>query len=164
MKFISLVFVLLLIPIGMAYGGQVNPDIEYECNFESSQEEINDYAREIYLLNTGISLYLEHMHLYEHTGIEDMTQQFLSNPELIVEIGDRATCLKEVHHIEPDSVAMFNQNVQELISNNYEEVALISPNLVKYVTVPEFGSIAMLILVISIIVVTTFTRKGTLIK
>ncbi len=131
---------------------------EYECDLASVQIEINDYAREVYLVNTGVEIYLEHIDSYEHTSIEDLTSQLLSNSPL-AEIGERAKCLKEVHDIEPDSVSMFSPQVQEILSENYEEVNEISPSLVKYATVPEFGGITMLILVTSIIIVIVSARK-----
>jgi len=157
-KLIPILFLLiLLIPVGMA---QADTDLEkkYECNLESVQIEINDYAREVYLVNTGVEIYLEHIDSSEHTSIEDLTSQLLSNSPL-AEIGERTKCLKESHGVEPDSVAMFSPQVQEILMSNYDELTEISPELVQYATVPEFGVTVMLILVTSIIAVIISARK-----
>jgi predicted secreted protein with PEFG-CTERM motif len=47
---------------------------------------------------------------------------------------------------------------------NYDTLKQVAPNLVNTVTVPEFGSVTMLILIISILAIIVSARKFQVIR
>lgn len=84
----------------------------------------------------------------ERSGsIEDLNNGYMKEGGGVEDIGKMAECLKEEHNVEPDSVIMISDKGQEVLSYDMEKLFKIAPGLAKYATVPEFGSITMLVLI-----------------
>lgn len=129
------------------------------CNTDRPEFEKNDYESSVIGYNDITKIFVANNQGKSLKGLGD---HFIG--EGLERIGQKAACLKEVHGIEPDSVATFSPEVQEVFSANMDKLIETAPTLVNYATVPEFGSIAMLILIISIIGVMISTRKLNVIK
>ncbi len=132
---------------------------EWFCNSQRPEFERNDYESTIEKFN-----HLSLIYLKNNVGISlEEKGDYLIGDSLDV-IGKKAICLKEVGGIDPDSVEKFSPEVQEVFSANMDKLIETSPALVQYATIPEFGSIVMLILIISIVGVMISTRKLNKIK
>ncbi len=55
-------------------------------------------------------------------------------------INDISKCLKEVHNVDPDTVAQLDNVSKELVENNLDKVYEIVPEFVKYADVPFTGN------------------------
>lgn len=153
MKVIPILFSLvLLIPIGMAQA-DYGFDGKWFCGTNEKMERA-DYEQHIAGVNAKLFAFnnLEPMANLEEQG-NAIIGPYLEN------IGEKAKCLKENFGVEPDNVAKFSPKVLDAFENNMDKVIETAPTLVNYATVPEFGSIAMLILVTSILSIVIASRK-----
>jgi hypothetical protein len=76
----------------------------------------------------------------------------------IVLAGEMAQCLSE-NNMNPDDIAKFSSKAQEMLSYDMISLTHLSPELVQYTTVPEFGPLAGMIAATSIIGVIMISRK-----
>ena len=159
MKIISIIFSLILLSSTSLVYADYRLDGSWFCNSERPEFEKADYKKSITSWNDITSRYFE-----SHPGMNMAEKGNYLIYDGLQRVGQKAACLKEVHGIEPDSVAMFSPEIQEVFKNNMDKLIETAPALVKYATVPEFGSIVMLIMIISIIAVIVSTRKFQTIK
>lgn len=147
----------LLIPVGMTHADI--KDGEYFCNSENKEIAIQEYYQSVEKFNKVINANYVHL--------EGLTPEILAknlvNPT-VTDIENKAKCLKDNFGIEPDSVIKFSDESQEVLMANPISLMKYAPELSNYATVPEFGSIAMLILVISVISIVIFTRRFNVIR
>ena len=116
-----------------------------ERNYTEAVKNIND-AQEVYKIrNPDVSL--------------DKMNDYLVKQVNANELNTKVKCLAETHGVDPDSVAQFTPEVKEVFSYNIERLYVVAPDLVKYATVPEFGTMTMLILVSSITGIAIISRK-----
>lgn len=124
----------LMEPIKTAYA-DIGADGKWFCNPARPDFEKADYSSVIYNFNQFSDNYLR-----SNSGAT-MTEKgdyLIGNG--LDEIGKRAACLKEVHGINPDSVAEFSPETQEVFIANIDKLIETSPTLVNYAKVPEIGN------------------------
>ena len=130
MKSISIIISLvLLISIPTSFA-DVGIDGKWFCNSQRPEFEEKQYKDSLELYN------------------KDAKNYFLRDPEATMNergkhliklglesIGKQAACIKEVHGIEPDSVAIFSQDVREVFSWNMDLLNEKAPTLSHYANV-----------------------------
>ena len=159
MKIILVLFSLILLgPVGITYA-DYGEGGKWFCNDLRPEFEKNDYKD----LVRGFNNIAEQYFTKDPKATMSEKGDYLISQGL-ESIGQQAACIKDVHGIDPDSVAMFSPEVQEVFSYNMGKLIETAPTLVANATVPEFGSIVLLIMVISIIAVIVSTRKFQVIK
>lgn len=84
-------------------------------------------------------------------SIEELNKGYVQHGGVVDELDKMAACLNDVHHIDPDSVAVFSDKAQEVLSYDMPRLMEIAPHLANYADVPEFGSTATMIMVSSVI-------------
>ena len=106
------------------------------------------YENGVYSFNIDMESRLEHMSIDEVNGI-------MVNPDTasgsVEELDKMAKCLYEVYRIDPDSVEKFSDKGKAVLSYDMEKLIDTAPNLVKYAEVPEFGSLASVTMIISVL-------------
>ena len=104
---------------------------------------------------TGFNSGVEH----SSGSIEKLNEVYVKEGSGVDDMGKMAVCLKEEHNVDPDSVIMFSDKGQEVLSYDMEKLMEIAPGVAKYATVPEFEEIAMMVLVSGIIGIVVMSRK-----
>ncbi len=77
----------------------------------------------------------------------------------IEEIGKMADCLHDRYNVDPDDVIKFSDKAQKVLNYNFDKLMQIAPGIASYAEVPEFGSMTILIISISIVGAILFSRK-----
>ena len=97
-------------------------------------------------------------------SIEDLNKIYIVGNDLdkdsfVDQLGQTAGCLYETHHINPDSVASFSDKAQAVLSYDMEKLIGVAPELADYATVPEFGSLVSVTMIVSVLGVILIHRK-----
>lgn len=126
-----------------AYGDISGETGEYFCNPENVAVEKRMYREEVFNFNTGLDFYKN-----THPGAsEKEVADFMLKATQNSDINEMAKCLAETHRVDPDSVAKFSPELQELYHNNLEALYMIAPDLADHADVPFTGdAIATLVL------------------
>lgn len=134
----------------------IGGDGKWFCNIELAAKNIESegYAKFIDRMNNAYSSWS-----YENPDatMDDKTDYLIRGG--LEGLGKKAECLSVYHNVDPDDVAMLSPEIREVLEQYPDKLNEVAPTLVKYTTVPEFGSIALLILIISIVGVMISTRK-----
>lgn len=122
-------------PIKNAYA-DVDVDGKWFCNYNRPDIDKMDYATHIRNLNENFNSYLN-----SNPGatLDDQSNYLIRS--LLEKIGKEAACLKEVHGVNPDSVATLSPDIQSVLAQYPDRLHDVAPTLVKYATVPEFGNL-----------------------
>ncbi len=129
---LSIIFSILLLPIGIAYGNYDRGGIWF-CDEENVTFEESDYKKKVGDINFVLTAYYS----FEPGFVPKEASQAIVKPSL-EDIGLIAQCLKEAHGVNPDDIAMFNEAAQQVFMVNMDELKEIAPTLVKYLTISEF--------------------------
>lgn len=114
-----------------AYGA-FDSKSQYFCDPTNIETEKVDYKGEI---NRSEDL----LNIFKFDNPQATTKElsdYLLSSDSIKDAGKIAECLAH-NNVEPDAVATFSPDTQEVLMHNYDKLAEIAPGLVQYATVPE---------------------------
>ena len=160
LKYTVLALTIVILPLiltGKAFADYNVSNGEYFCNSSDLTVEKSGYS---YLI------YQENRYWYGEAP-QDIAASILkvNYSKMLDEMGKSYHCLKD-NGVDPDSVAIIPPYLLDGMNmakeQNPEKFSQVAPNFANYVPVPEFGPLAGIIIVISIVgVIVISTRFST---
>ncbi len=124
----------------LAYA-DTNSSGNYFCNTNNLDLEKQGYLAQVDKINKNLQFYTAE---FPSASPEEESKYLLADDQDLNLAGKMAECLA-TNNIQPDSIAQFGEMTQQIMSYDLPKLSQIAPELVKYSTVPEFGTAAALI-------------------
>ncbi|MFY3741406.1 MAG: hypothetical protein HMLIMOIP_001862 [Candidatus Nitrosomirales archaeon] len=132
---ISAFMLLTVLPNQISVYAPFDENGNYYCDPANIEFILSSYNNLIGRVNNGVASFKVSE---PDASIAEQNEYILSQAKIHLNLaGKDAECLSN-NGINPDSVAKFNGETQEVLMYDYDRLFQIAPELVKYSTIPEF--------------------------